>query len=260
MRMGTFYPGSIFSEPAYAFEFHSRDRDWKMVQALKKFALGLTAMLLAVTASAAAKTPFGILPDGRLDHSAIFKAYKDSEWELVTSTLHGYLRKKGEDETELNDRIFAFKYLGVIYGADSSSHAKSESYFTRLIQLSPNVAINELFPSKRVTDLFQSVKADYQERQRHAQRFDIYGHETGGGASNEGDALSRAASGSPSNSRTTVEKPSKTTSRSTSSLEEKKRPWVWWTLGLAAVGAGVGVYYLANQQEDKPKDITDVGN
>ncbi len=210
------------------------------------FAFGLTLLSLLPTAAVAAKSTFGLLPDGRLDQAAIAKAYKESEWEMIISTLQGYLRSKDEDAIALNEKIYAFKYLGVIFGADSASRSKAESYFTRLVELSPTVEIVDLFPSKRVTDLFSEVKQDYQKRKQYTQQYDVYGHKTGDGSQ---DAMAHAASGN-SQTRKELNQALPKANRETPKFEDGNKTWVWWTLGLAAaVGAGVGVYVLTSKEE-----------
>jgi hypothetical protein len=214
-------------------------------------ALTLMAVFTTLEAAPSGNKTFGINSDGQLDQNAIAKAYKESEWEIVVSTLQGYLRSKGDDNVDLNERIYAYKYLGVIFGADSAAHSKAESYFTRLVELSPNVEIVDLFPSKRVTELFGAVKADYQKRHQYSQQFDVYGHKTSEGKGGD-DMAALAAKGSQS------QPTSKSTKKPEPQLKDKDNGWVWWTVGLtAAVGAGVGAYYLTNKTEETTPTVVD---
>lgn len=212
-----------------------------------RFAIALgwmatSASALASPAGSSAPSSFGIRPDGRLDQEAIARAYKESEWEAIVTALQGYLREERGGDLPVTDRIFAFKYLGVILSADSASSAKAESYFTRLLELSPTVEIVDLIPSNRVADFFAKVKADFQKRKRYTQKYDVYGYATESGPS---QTPRRAFAGLDQDKKSPPpHKPP--------SIQKKDNGWVWWTVGLtAAVGAGVGVYYLANQTPDK---------
>ncbi len=73
----------------------------------------LATLFLALACHANA---FGIREDGQIDQAAIRLGYKESEWDKVVETLEGYLRKKGDSRVSLEERIFAYKYLGVIAG------------------------------------------------------------------------------------------------------------------------------------------------
>jgi hypothetical protein len=244
-----------------------------MIQTFFGLLLGLIAISTPVSAVPTSSSPasasipsssfdgntFGIREDDLLDQEAINRAYKDSEWEAVVSTLQGYLRKYGDDQVSVHERIYAYKYLGIIFGADSLYRAKSESYFTRLVELSPKVEILDLFPSKRVTDIFDQVKFEHKKRTQYVQQFDEYGYETGKGSSNNSNPQTALAKRETPQERKRGN--STTTPRQSPSLQEKKQKWVWWTIGLtAAVGAGIGIYYLASQPGEGEKIITDVGN
>jgi hypothetical protein len=179
---------------------------------------------------------FGVTRDGRLDRPALTKAYQESEWEQVTKTLEGYLRKKGDSRVSEDERVFAYKYLGVIYAADSLSRSKAESYFTRLLKLSSDVEIVDLYASKRVNDLFAEVKNEHLKRQAYEQRL-----------ANRGETMAQP---SPTQERPPQKIPVKRQAR----IEDKNGKWVWWTVGIAAAaGVGAGAYYLT--QSDGGKKI-----
>jgi hypothetical protein len=195
--------------------------------------------------------------NGNLDQAALSAAYQDSDWEKIADCLHTFLKEGGEAVSR-EDRIFAFKYLGVIYAADSTARPKAESYFTRLLALAPRIEIVDMLPSKRVNDLFREVKSDHLERKNYSQRFDEYGNEADATSNqpnsssgthpskNSSGLTQRDASGNSGSSRK---------GKNGSKLEGSDHSWLWWTLGLTAVaGAGAGAYFLS-VKEDKDDPV-----
>jgi len=199
---------------------------------------------------------FGLRQDGTLDQPALAHAYMESDWDLVTTTLESYLRLHGDSRVSPEERIFAYKYLGVIYAADSLYHSKSESYFTRLLKLSPKVEIFDLFPSKKVDDFFHDVKREYEDQLKYTEHFDSFGHETDKKNGQKGSETTSAKNKSSGDSisafasqqRSPKPVPVKNAQRE-ASLKPKSSAWVWWTVGIAATAAaGAGAYYLASQE------------
>lgn len=208
-----------------------------------------------------APSAFGLRRDGKLDQSTLNKAYKESDWDQVTQALEGYLRRNGDSKVSVEERIFAYKYLGVIYAADSLSRSKAESYFTRLLNLSPDESIVDLYPSKRVKDLFQDVRNEKEELSDYARRR---------GAPSDAPAVNKTRGDKPNEpsldsmpslaSRTPVREPVPIQRRPTQSqVKESKSTWVWWTVGIAAAaGAGAGAYYLSSREPGKTTETTEI--
>jgi hypothetical protein len=187
---------------------------------------------------------FGLSANGRLDQTALAKAYKESDWDKVTEVLESYLRRKGDNKVELEERIFAFKYLGTIYAADSLTHTKSESYYNRLLDLSPSVEIFDLYASKKINDFFESVKRDHERSRNYANKFDTYGREQ----------KSPADQGAPKDSMPAMVSkqpiPQPIPARQETRIKDKSSSaWIWWTVGIAAAaGAGATAYYMTNSE------------
>jgi hypothetical protein len=187
---------------------------------------------------------FGLTPSGRLDQTTLAKAYKESDWDKVTEVLEGYLRKKGDTKLELEERIFAYKYLGTIYAADSLTHTKSESYYNRLLDLSPSIEIFDLYASKKINDFFETVKRDHERSRNYASKFDSYGRAQNPGATQPVRSDSTPAMISKHPIRQPVPAQKETQIRDKSS-----HAWVWWTVGIAAAaGAGATAYYMTNSE------------
>jgi hypothetical protein len=215
------------------------------------FLIGLLLMLQVH----AAPHLYGIGKDGKIDQNAIGSAYKNSDWDEARTALEGYLKRKGDRNVAIDERIFAYKYLGVILAADSLTRARSESYFHRLLDLSPKIEILDLFASKKINDFFLAVKRDHENQKAYSSTFDAYGHETK--ASNTNKPMG-SQSATP-DSTTVIAKANHSPQpiQKNARLEKDRgQAWVWWTVGIAAVaGVGATTFYLT--QDNVPKRVSE---
>lgn len=196
---------------------------------------------------------FGLTRSGSLDQTALTKAYQESEWEQVTKTLEGYLRRHGDSRVSEAERIFAYKYLGVIYAADSLTRSKAESYFTRLLKLSSDVEIVDLYASKRVNELFAEVKNEHVKRQAYEQKLAGKGASPGNTSATDRGSDEPQIVSKQGKQRSPEPIPAKRETR----LEDKNGKWVWWTVGIAAAaGVGAGAYYLTTQNSGGKEVVT----
>jgi hypothetical protein len=202
-----------------------------------------TALFLGLASITWASAPagFGIGKDGRLDMPAIRKAYQESEFEKAGAFLEKFLKDRTRAASR-EDSIFAFKYLGVIYAADSLGQTRSESYFNRLLTISPHIELVDMYVSSRIQAKFDEVKREFRRQADYRSRFDALGNPLPAG-SGEGHAT---GSGTPA------------TGAGPEVSDGKSRAWIFWTAALAAVGVGSGVgIYLWSESLDGPKS-TDV--
>jgi len=194
----------------------------------------------------------GVRRDGSLDTDALQKVYEESEFNQVRDAIENYMREHKDPKRE--EKIFAFKYLGVIYAADSVTRTRSESYFNRLLELSPNIELVDMFASTKIQEFFEKVKRDFQARKQYKSRFNNYGDLIAH------DDASKQTESVPArvlkrDSLRTLIVPARN-----SSLTKKSKIKVWpWVLGAAAVGAGVGVYILTQQSEPEATPNRRVG-
>ncbi len=173
----------------------------------------------------------------RMNSQAIHKAYTESEWEYLKTNLEGVLRTKGDANVPREDRIVAYKYLGVICAADSGSRPKAISYFNRLLDLSPAIELVDLFPSERVIEVFNSVKREKASQAEYVKNHDQFGN---------------LIHKDKSKKEETLPMPKPVVSRS----DTKSSSWLWWTAGSAiAVGAAVSAFVLI-QSEPETKTTT----
>jgi hypothetical protein len=221
-------------------------------------------LLLTLSYTLALSASFGIKKDGKLDQPAITKAYKDSDWDEVRSTLEGYLHRNGDAKVSLDERIFAYKYLGVIFAADSVTRTRAESYFNRLFDLSPTVEIMDMYASKKISDFFREVKRDYQDHKVYANKYDTYGHETKPSAKDNAPETT-AFTPTPNDSMpilgNNTHRPQPVPKRTGTEMTGKNGTgWIWWTAGVVAVpGVGTGVFYLTQEKApNRQVNVTDV--
>jgi hypothetical protein len=175
----------------------------------------------------------GQRPNGALDMPVLEATYKEGELEAVKNALESYVKNRGDGATK-DERIFSYKYLGVIYAADPDSRTRAESFFNQLFGLSPHIELTGMFVSKNIQGVFDEVKREFQRNTEYKSRFDALGHPI---AEAEPKAKADSAKAVP------VE----------SSPSQKSRQWMWWTAGgIMAVAATGTVVYLAMDGEEAP--------
>ncbi|HLP43051.1 MAG TPA: hypothetical protein VK465_16205 [Fibrobacteria bacterium] len=161
---------------------------------------------------------FGFKIDGSLDKEAISAAYFEGEFNNVLPPLETYRQNFPETATK-EDSIFVYKYLSVIYAADTATKARAISCMVQLLKLTPAISLIDLYISDQIQSLFNSVKKDFLEQQKYVRNFDANGY-----------PISRDG-----------EKP-------------KSRKWVWWTLGGLGTAAAVtgAIVLLSDNEEEEP--------
>jgi hypothetical protein len=192
----------------------------------------------------------------KLDFSSLEKAYLDGELQDIKVTLEDFLKENSRTASR-QDLIFAYKYLGVIYAADSISQPKAESYFHQLFTLAPRIEILDLYPSARIQDIFRRVKMEFKARAEYADQYDSFGNPVGDPAGVE----SESASAREKSSRTQAgdvpslsKKPSSPdpSPRKTLEMTQSNRPSLWlWVGGAALLGGGVFAYWWFSQEPER---------
>ena len=170
---------------------------------------------------------FGFKLDGTLDKEAISHAYFEGEFSRVLPPLEMYRQSMPSNATR-EDSIFVYKYLSVIYAADSSTRQRAESYMVQLIKLMPTIELIDLYISDNIQAIFKNVRETFLNQQQYIRGHDVYG-------------------------RTTVDS---TEAKQNKSGSSKK--WVWWSVAGVGVATSVGItYYLVSNQksEGDPYDI-----
>lgn len=162
---------------------------------------------------------FGFKLDGSLDKESISKSYFEGDFGRVLPPLEMYRQSFPATATR-EDSIFVFKYLSVIYAADSSTKAKAESYMVQLVKLMPTIELIDLYISDNIQAIFKNVKENYLKQQKYVREHDIYGHPNDPKTSSKPTGQNVAVSSGSNNA-------------------------IWWTAGgLAAAAVAGGIIYI----------------
>lgn len=163
---------------------------------------------------------FGFKLDGTLDKEAISHAYFEGEFHRVLPPLETYRQSFPATATR-EDSIFVFKYLSVIYAADSSTRGKAESYMVQLIKLMPTIELLDLYISDNIQAIFNNVRQNFIKQQQYVRQHDQYGR-----------PIPDSGKASPRRSR---------------------GKWIGWAMGgVGTAAAAAGVYYVLSD-DPKPK-------
>ena len=186
--------------------------------------LALLFALIPATAHAA----FGFKLDGTLDKEAISHAYFEGDFRRILPPLEAFrssVAKKSKD-----DSIFVFKYLSVIYAADSSTRPKAESYMVQLVKMKPTIELIDLYISDNIEAIFTGVKENYLKQQKYIRNHDLVGNET---------------SIPPDTAATPPRMPPQ---------EARTSKWVWWAVGGVGMAATAAVSYYALHEDSPSQD------
>lgn len=185
-------------------------------------------LLLTFFTCPASWAAFGFKLDGSLDKEAISHSYFESDFARILPPLEMYRQSFPATATR-EDSIFVYKYLSVIYAADSSTRSRAESYMVQLLKLMPTIELIDLYISDNIQAIFRNVKQNYLEQQKYVREHDSYGRPL-----------------------TDSTKPRRTTPSKASSKQ-----WVWWTLGgLGTTVAAATTFYIL-QDDPQPKAYSD---
>ncbi len=202
-----------------------------------------SCLLLSTWMGVSAENPF--LKGDKLDTEAVSAAYMDAEFESIKKGLENFLKRSGAAIAP-EEKAIAFKYLGVIYGADERTVAKSETYFHLMLELAPNIQIIDMYPSDRVKAIFERVKIEFMAKKEYDTKYDAMGnpiHNSGGGG-----RVTAPASSSPSERK----------AGSGQIQGSGGRKWLWWGAGLLAAGAGIALYIWTDSSSEPERNVTEV--
>ena len=173
---------------------------------------------------------FGFNADGTLDKKAISHAYFEGEFSRILPPLETF--RQSYPNPSKDDQIFVYKYLSVIYAADSSTRKKAESYMVQLVKLMPTIELIDLYISDNIQAIFKDVKANFLQQQKYVREHDVYGH------------------------------PNSMDSTSTSAYKHRKKlhPVFWWTLGGLGVTAAAATTYILLSESKSSGDHHELGN
>jgi len=172
---------------------------------------------------------YGFNLDGTLDKPSISKAYFEGDFHRVLPPLEAWRTSRATKTRE--DSIFVYKYLSVIYAADSTTRNKAESYMVQLIKLMPTIELVDMYISDNIEAIFKNVQEKYLKQQQYVRHHDELGRtleDSTGGKPKQEPVLAK-------------EKP------------RQSSEWVWWTVGGVGVAAAVaGGYYVLHDNPASP--------
>lgn len=185
----------------------------------KKNVLLLIIGMLAITPCAFAA--FGFKLDGTLDRTAISRAYFEGDFHRILPPLETWRRSRATKVRE--DSIFVYKYLSVIYAADSTTRNKAESYMVQLLKLMPTIELVDMYISDNIEAIFKDVQEKYLKQQNYLRRHDDIGRSLP-------DSGSGKAPSAPGDAKL---------------KKDRSSPWVWWTVGsVGFVAVSAGAYFF----------------
>jgi hypothetical protein len=188
-----------------------------------------------------------------LSYSNIKSLYKEGEFEKMKATLETFLKQSG-NAAQTNDRIFAYKYLGVAYAAEPKWSPVAESYFFQLFELAPNAHISDLYVSTAVQSLFERTKERFQKENRENKEYDEFGNprvrmtpakDPSNQPPKQDTLINPYARRNPDPAPSPRKQPAK---------DATIRVWPW-VLGGAALAAAGGLWWYASQEKSKKTTI-----
>lgn len=174
---------------------------------------------------------------------AIKQLYQEGEFEKVRTQLEAFL-KRSDATASREERIMAYKYLGVVYAAKPEGTPQAEAYFFRLLDLSPNVQLTELYVSSAVNSVFEKTQQRFLKEKQSSTAIDEFGNPIG-----SSPVTSAMAGGA--NSKAPIPNAPRQQVQS-----ETKGVKIWpWVLGAAVVGGGISLYVMTSGESDKKKEV-----
>jgi hypothetical protein len=188
-----------------------------------------------------------------LSYANIKSLYKEGEFEKMKVTLETFLKQSG-NSAQTNDKIFAYKYLGVAYAAEPKWSPIAESYFFQLFELAPNVHISDMYVSSAVQTLFEKTKERFQKENREITEYDEFGNprvhpNPGKGTSDnpprQDTLISPVARKNPDPIPASRKQPNK---------DAKIRVWPW-VLGGAVIAVAGGLWWYSSLNKSPKKTV-----
>jgi hypothetical protein len=126
--------------------------------------LRVLLLILILLVQIASPAVAGLNADGTLDRAKISKAYFEGEFDLVVEALETF--RKLQPNPVREDKIYAYKYLSVIYAAKPETRGKAESYMYQLLKIMPSIEIMDLYISDNIESIFNNVRMRFEHQQR----------------------------------------------------------------------------------------------
>ena len=194
-----------------------------------------------------------------LAYAKIKNLYNEGEFEKIRISLEAFLKKSGKT-SEPKERIFAYKYLGVIYAAEPHGYPLAETYFYQLLKLAPNAHLSDMYVSTAIEEVFTRTQVRFRKENQDNLEFDEFGNPRKHQATDTGIAPAKGDTTRPIRPVRPVKTDSLPTRQPARKKDASIRSWPWLLGGGLVLAAG-GYYWYSNQEKPKKSPtITDIGN
>lgn len=180
-----------------------------------------------------------------LPYAKIKSLYKEGEFEQIRVSLEDFLKKSGKS-AEPKEKIFAYKYLGVIYAAEPEGYPLAETYFYQMLKLAPNAHLSDMYVSSAIENVFTKTQVRFQKENRDNSEFDEFGNPRKPTESGTAIAPIRDEPKGPRPLKSDSPKPRRPAPEKQSSI----RAWPW-VLGAGVILAVGGYLWFAGQEKPK---------
>jgi hypothetical protein len=185
-----------------------------------------------------------------LPFAKIKNLYNEGEFEKIRVSLEDFLKKSGKT-SQPKERIFAYKYLGVIYAAEPQGYPLAETYFYQLLKLAPNAHLSDMYVSTAIEDVFSRTQVRFRKENQENLEFDEFGNPRKSPDTSMGLAPIKRDTTRPIRPKNVDLPPPR---QPAPQRQSSMRAWPW------VVGGGlvlaVGGYYWYSSQEKTKKDTT----
>ncbi len=180
----------------------------------------------------------------KLDKETIHKQYMNGDFDQVVNALEDYKRQK--DSLTLDEQIFLYKYLGVIYSANPDTRQKGEAYLYSLLRLAPTATVLDMYIGDTVESIFNLVKERYRNTNSQSDRFTKA--DSLSKKEEENNILTASSATAPKIEDPVSDQPKDT---SLNTKKKSKNTWMYWTAGGVGLTALIAGYVALSQDEEQ---------
>ena len=95
-----------------------------------------------------------------LDTLAVRKLYLEGDFEEAIQNLEAAL--KSDSPLDHGDSVLIFKYLGVMYAANSETREKGKYYMHQLLSVEPTAKIMDMYASDMIYMIFKNIQDEFE--------------------------------------------------------------------------------------------------
>jgi hypothetical protein len=191
--------------------------------------------------------------EAELPYAKIKSLYAESEFDKIRVYLETFLRN-ADSNTQIKEKIFANKYLGVVYAAEPQGAPIARSYFMQMLELAPTAHVFDLYVSNGVEQIFLETRARFQRQRQENTDYDEFGNPRDSSKLVPPPPLPKIANPTPRSGQ--GERPSGSAATKTPKVVAK--PTIWpWLVGAGLIAAAAGGYFLLNTQPKSHNTVLD---